>query len=432
MKLLVIKVFALSVVLLLGLRLTDHFFADKHFYKQTITHLRDGTPYDMVILGSSRAHSSYDPRVFESELGLNTINLGAPAQKLDATILSAQQSFKNSDPKLVLIDIFDLSISRISNEKQTLDQFMTLNQFPWSWSKFNAARRISGDSISLEMLSTTVRNHGAWPEVLARDFSVSNSVFNSLDFYKGYRAYFRQIDSTGWAKFLQKYEGKNELKRELNLSDYEKEQIDRLVEVLKDHNCEMLFLNAPTFVFDVSARARAYSKAIGSYLQQLGLRYLDLNEIKTELGLGREHFSDPNHLNVQGAQLVSAYLSGFIAQEFDLPALKPESINLDGNRYELLNNDEQISDLFVLQTSPYRAELIINVEADDPLDVPVVIFNGRKELKFKLSHLNLIQLQNKDYLILPFNLESDLSEFLRIKIDGKQMDVSQIYISTNR
>lgn len=98
--------------------------------------------------------------------------------------------------------------------------------------------------------------------------------------------------------------------------------MDKFVETCKENGAEVLLLQVP------SAKSWSYSKhnAVSDYAKEKGLKFLDFNLLTEEIGLdwATDSRDAGNHLNVFGAQKVTAYLADYIEESFDIPSHKGE------------------------------------------------------------------------------------------------------------
>ena len=68
---------------------------------QTLFHQKS----DILILGASRAHHSFDPRVIQKETGLTCFNGGRSGVKMDYFDLCVSSYLKRCTPRLIILDI---------------------------------------------------------------------------------------------------------------------------------------------------------------------------------------------------------------------------------------------------------------------------------------------------------------------------------------
>ena len=122
---LVIVVLAIiaDMVVSKGLRLTDR----GHFYTMNAL-MNQKMDADLVILGHSRAMSSYDPHILDSLLKVNSRNLGVSAQPFGVSYLRWQLYKRNNNkPRLIIVNIDFRDLRMVSDgfEKEQYYPYMT-------------------------------------------------------------------------------------------------------------------------------------------------------------------------------------------------------------------------------------------------------------------------------------------------------------------
>jgi hypothetical protein len=443
MKKLLIKIAVLSCLTLVGLSFTDDMFRDQHFFKETINILNSKDDFDILILGSSKAHSAYDPRIFEAVLGLKTINLGAPAQKFEATQAAASHALKKHTPKFIIVDILSLGISPYYNQKNRTDQLATFNQLPFSIEKSKKLLQVFGAKEVANTIWTTTRNHSDWNLVFGGSYQKA-AVFNGIDYYNGFRSYFRRISTKEWAQFLKNNQGKNQLKREVNLTAEEINKIEDLIKVLSGRNSEVVFVNSPSYFIDIDARLREHTKRIKEYLEFKEYHYLDINQLRDSIGLNKTHFSDPNHLNSQGAGIMSESLALFLKDKFELKPYKLPAAYLNNNRYyhladafnnahlnkKIINgqtiNKAAPSNLFLVKSSKNRMDLIVKIKDTVNINLEVQLHYDNTRLRPLLEQANIITQDSLFYAVYPFNYSKEIIDSLEVFLGNPPQKVLSI------
>ncbi|MFD2098856.1 hypothetical protein [Flagellimonas iocasae] len=71
--------------------------------------------YDILILGSSRSFTGYNPKIIDSVLGGNSYNMGTPSQDIAETYYVLKEILCYQKPKVILLDNFIESLDRNIN-----------------------------------------------------------------------------------------------------------------------------------------------------------------------------------------------------------------------------------------------------------------------------------------------------------------------------
>lgn len=332
MKRFIFKIVLLLVLVLLGLKITDRMFPTRVFLEDTLKVFKKSEEaFQIMFFGSSHAYCSYDPRVFETELGVNAIVFSSGAQRLTTTNFIIQETVKKNKPELIVVDIFVNSIGTYKSEKQYQFQMQALDHFPTTFKKIELIHTNYGLSSLPKSLSSTLRFHNKWTKLGFEDYTRELYLAPRHDFYNGFKTTLTKFsDSVGRAA--------REIQNSANrtppdsLTQEEKQGIDALIETLRDTGAEFMFVNAPSLISEMNPRYEGYTQLIKSYIEEKGVSFLDINAKADSLGLTREYYRDPDHLNQKGALIVSEFLANYISSKYTLSTATFSNTHL--NRYQ--------------------------------------------------------------------------------------------------
>ncbi|MDX1461435.1 MAG: hypothetical protein R3359_00140 [Marinirhabdus sp.] len=383
------------VIVVIGISQLDRVFYKDGLFRDTLNNFEASSKdYDLVFIGNSHSHSSFDPRVFELELGAKTINLAAPAQSLVTTRAVASMLLKETKPDLVVLNIFSTSLNETNNEAYKAFQLATLDFLPHSVAKSRTIFEMFPFEEWPAAFSETIRYHHNWDTI-----SSFNKPYNynlRYDVYKGFATYKTTYDSVMLKKFQHRFEKRDAVIK--SLSAKQKKRIDAIIALFEKHQVPVLFINAPSRAYQLSTKFRTYAERIQEYLEENDQTMLDLNRITDTLGLVKKHYRDPNHLNTRGALVVSEYLANYLKSNYEIgKSISKEE--LGKNRYYLMDqgfpnsihskNHTKDSVLFNLgfrnthlyYTDRNRFELAIEVDKDAFNSTRMVLQYGFRDNK---------------------------------------------------
>lgn len=125
---------------------------------QTLFHQKS----DILILGASRAHHSFDPRVIQKETGLTCFNGGRSGVKMDYFDLCVSSYLKRCTPRLIILDI-----SSDMMEAPKDDQFKSLRCLYGLCEPLTEAMDSTYSPLErLKLHSSLYRNNRVYNEVL--------------------------------------------------------------------------------------------------------------------------------------------------------------------------------------------------------------------------------------------------------------------------
>ena len=77
----------------------------KNYLKWNDIH-KNKNQYDVIILGSSRAYTTYNPNVLDSILNTTSYNMGTSAQDIAESYYMLREILEYQSPKYVVLDLF--------------------------------------------------------------------------------------------------------------------------------------------------------------------------------------------------------------------------------------------------------------------------------------------------------------------------------------
>lgn len=328
----------LLVLVLMFLSFTDNYYYESHSYRNTIHNFsksENKQTYDIIFFGNSHSYNSFDPRIFETELNLKSINLSGPAQRLVSTQVVANMVLKEAKPNLAIVNVFELSINENNRQKLQDSQLLSLDYIPFSWEKIKAVHTIYPITEWPSIFSQTIRFHRTWDE--PKDPQGHYIFPKKYDHYKGYISLPEKMDSTALLTSKKKYQAAKYKPKKLN--DVQLKRIDNIIDLFKKNEVEVLFVNAPSYASDYSLIHKTYNKLIKEYLMTKGHTILDFNDFKNLLDLGLDDFRNANHLNRSGAIKVSSYLANYIKDTLKIYGSENVKIGKNNRYYHALHKN---------------------------------------------------------------------------------------------
>lgn len=342
-----IKSFVLLVLIFLVLQEVDKFFYSDYSYRDTIENFTNNNSKEdlsIAFFGNSHSYSSFNPRIFEDELEVNALNMGGSAQRLVATKVVADLVLNSTDLDLAVVNIFKVSLNEPDNDDLKVLFLNTIDFLPPTIEKVKFITTMFSVDEWPEAFSETIRYHSNWFNL--KEVNKPFPYKNNQDYFKGFNTYRVSFDSTVYSNFKKKYEKQNTVTTQL--STKQKNRIDDLISLFEKNQTPLIFVNAPSYIYDVSVAHRTFSQVVENYLKSRNVKYIEFNKIKNNLGLDSIHYRNPNHLNTKGSIIVSKYLINFIKDSLDIK-FKKKSIELMGNRYSIISqktNDTLFSKRF--------------------------------------------------------------------------------------
>lgn len=241
---------------------------------QTLFHQKS----DILILGASRAHHSFDPRVIQKETGLTCFNGGRSGVKMDYFALCVSSYLNRCTPKLIILDI-----SSDMMEAPKDDQFKSLRCL---YGLSEPLTEVMDSSYSplerLKLYSSLYRNNRVYNEVLQLCLSK------------------RCPELCGFQPLDGEYQTPHVISTKTFTADAVRlSRLNNIVSLCQSHKVRLVITYAPTLRLTTR---NGVSQWLARYCKTMHIPYYDYSWEK-KYYLHPELFKDEVHLNSHGAEI---------------------------------------------------------------------------------------------------------------------------------
>ena len=274
-------------------------------------------PVDVLILGSSHAYRSYEPKTLESTLGeaIRVFNMGSSAQSPITSYYVLEEILQTQQPRLVIMDIYFMVF--------TSDELLNNGLINWNYMKQGPAKSdFFWDGFSRqEQISTTL-----FPTFVYRKyFEPTVKKLLGLTYLPPEKGHYLGKGFVGYADTLamDRLQNDNQFDRfKTSTTDFtQKTQtyLLRMVDLCREQGIPLVFSVAP--IPEVSVQKIGNYPELSRYFEHLAdslrLPYVDFNRQRLPGLLDDVHYYDDDHLNLAGAIYFSK-----VAAELFKPELK--------------------------------------------------------------------------------------------------------------
>lgn len=233
---------------------------------------------DVLVLGDSESYSSIIPTQMWQQQGITSYVCGSHAQRLSYSEELMKQAFACQSPKIVILETNALyrKISFAYSLRQSLEEFMPV-----------------------------FRYHNRWKTLTLRDFDFTVN-YNHMEVNKGYW-YRTNVKGASTSKYM-KPSDKAEQVRAKN-----RRYVERIAQFCADHDAQLILLSTPS---TKNWNAKRHN-GVSALAEELGVEYVDLNMLREQVPIDWQTDSKDkgDHLNYNGAQKVTTYLGGYLADK---------------------------------------------------------------------------------------------------------------------
>lgn len=282
---------------------------------------------DFAALGNSDFYRGIIPIDLWKRYGFAGIVAARPGIKMSEMYYLYKDILTCQNPRLVIVEIgaaFDLK--KKGAQKQEENTLKSIAKYP------SDEIGAFDDALATELneLFPAVNYHSRWKSLGLRDFDIFSAPdYSRHDPKKGYLI-----------EVVKKPYKKGEYMRYTDevtpIHNADRIYLDKIVRLAKENGAKVLLMEVP------DTRSWDYQRhnAAQQYAQENGLPFLDLNLKIKEMGLDWKNDTKDGgeHMNLYGAQKVTAYLGSYLSRHFDLPDRRGDSAyqewNTDVKKYE--------------------------------------------------------------------------------------------------
>ena len=276
---------------------------------------------DIIFVGASVCSASFDPEVFDERLGVNSFNMGTPAQETEQSIRALEVAIEEHEIQTVVYGMGFFALQQSSGEdaeltfvkalsreqggfkglKTSMDYLLSENVrdkemsvkyfFPWVY---------NGVDYSVDAIVSNVQ---AKLDTTMVEFDPNTTESKNWRLGKGFRPFTGVVDyGTAWSENSHQYY--------YQYFDYESTYyFEQLLKLCSEKNVDLIVINSPHPAYDVVSCYDTYEmnhKQVKTMCENYGVEYYDFSLAKPELfEMQEDYFYDFEHLNYKGAQAFS-------------------------------------------------------------------------------------------------------------------------------
>ena len=259
---------------------------------------------DVVFLGSSHSYRSVLPMQLWEDYGISAVNLGTSSQPMIATYYLMKEAVRTQKPKAFVLDLYACSYS--SYKKQNLMSFHSAVDFiPLNFTKLSLwweqLRKDFNLAEQLEFLFPVIKYHNRWSELEETDFHVEN-------YKKG---------GSPTAKIEAQSPGKK-VDQMAELDHVVEKYLLKMCTLCQKEQIPLVVYTAP-MAKDKSYKRICKKVNTGNRLcRENGVIVFDMQDVMEGMEIDfRTDFYNSQHLNVNGARKLTAWMAGELLQRFE-------------------------------------------------------------------------------------------------------------------
>lgn len=237
---------------------------------------------DILVIGDSESYTSMSPMDLWNQTGITSFDCGQPGQRIQETCFLLKEAFKTQSPKLVILE---------TNAMFRDPGFLT--------------------NVSMSIIEPVryyfpiFRYHNLWKQIIDGKKYTGRTVF------KGFEIRDKVVPYEGSDHYMK------ETKDVQQIPEFVYYYMEDIKKMCRENGADLLLMSAP------SPHNYNYKKhnAIEAYAKENALPYIDLNMKTKEIGIDwkKDSYDKGDHLNLHGAQKVTAYMGKYLKENYTLP-----------------------------------------------------------------------------------------------------------------
>lgn len=345
-----IKFFAICLVVLLGLNISDSkgIFDPNNKNNHTIKKwdaFYDFTQehnVDILLVGNSHLYTGINPKNLSARLGANAFILASPGTHIGDTYYVLKEALTVTKPTHVVVETYGIeSFKPYSLTEGALsDQFKSFSARRNKWVKLTSTPRLFSSENYGYAWSNTLRNHDY---LLTNYAQIEKNTNSKTRFAKGksdelYLGRFVRFSTGINDSILKRYKEKGAPVNgeDYQINDYAEYYTNQLVALCEAHNIQLIFLTLPMYKDHISNYA-AWEAQLSQLILPTKQPWLNLQTSAFHDTFGPESFestyNNNQHMTYNGSLIATHLLADYIEENSGTKGLpnrtsEPEWIDL--------------------------------------------------------------------------------------------------------
>ncbi|MCD8091043.1 MAG: DUF1574 domain-containing protein [Clostridiales bacterium] len=277
-------------------------------------------------MGRSHAYCTFDPEIFDSELGTNSYNMGMPLQLTASTYYELRDIFEHQSPKTVVMEIYwgvmtsDFQINETTQLFQVMNNDELKEEYIEKVFPLSEKIKYSVDALKYQADYFAFKSD-EYDEKIRNFFGVfkpaGETHTNGTESYgtKGF-VYCDYNMLPGEYYKTNQFVGMDG--RDVELSDVQTIYLKKIADLCEEKGAGLIFVTAPVapVSMDYIENYDIIHNTVNEIAEEKGIPYFDYNIINEEENIvTNENFRDDAHLNYSGAKIVCRHFINLLKEE---------------------------------------------------------------------------------------------------------------------
>lgn len=305
-----IKIVITAVVVCVSLFLLQRFLCPKYMTEVVEGRLiaeyyGEEKDHDVIFIGDCEVYENFSPKVLWEDFGINSYIRGSAQQLIWQSYYLLEDTLRYEKPDVVIFNVLALQYDKPQKEAYNR---MTLDGMRWSASKVKSIQASMTDEEQfLDYVFPILRYHSRWNKLSTEDFKY---MFHTEKVsHNGYymRVDVKPVDTIPEGRVLADY----------HFGSRAWLYMDKITQLCRENDVELILVKAPSLY---PYWYEEWEDQIEAYAVKNELQYINFLELIQETGIdfSQDTYDGGLHLNLSGAEKITAYLGRFLSEELGL------------------------------------------------------------------------------------------------------------------
>ena len=264
---------------------------------------------DVIFYGSSAMGCAVSPYLLYEEQGISSYNLALQSQNLFSTYMWLKESLNYQQPKLVVLDVKELSQKTETREEMVRRSYEYMRTGTPKLEFATEHCKDNQEADFIDYLFPIQIYHSRWNELKKDDFAYVAG--ENISYARG----FNLLDSL-YDVMYTGLSGGGDPSGE-GFLEVERYNLERYIALCKEKGIEVLLIKSVDSKW--TENLHAYAERLAA---ENAVPFLDFNmsDLMQEIGFNSQtDMQDPVHMNLAGGEKLTRYLGKYIKEHYELP-----------------------------------------------------------------------------------------------------------------
>ncbi len=268
--------------------------------------------FDVIFIGDCEVYENFSPAMLWEQYGINSYIRGSAQQYIWQSYYLLEDTLRYETPDVVVFNVLSLQYDKAQREAYNR---MTLEGMEWSAAKVKSIlASMREEENFLDYVFPILRYHTRWSGLSGTDLEY---MFDTKPV--SHNGYYMRVDVKAAQDVPQ-----GRILADYSFGEKAWDYLDRMRELCAKEGIELVLIKAPSLY---PYWYPEWEEQVEEYAFAHGLRYINFLELGEETGIdyATDTYDGGLHMNLSGAEKLSAYFGSMLSEELGVPDRRKET-----------------------------------------------------------------------------------------------------------